>query len=112
MILGYAACMLTYRMKWFKAKGPQAVRLRQRKHELVRRYGIPENMETGLPALLEIFDVRGQRVKVFEVDRNPGWHETAWNGRSDNGDLQPSGHYILRLSAGGNVSTWKMTMVK
>lgn len=51
MILGYAACMLTYRMKWFKAKGPQAVRLRQRKHELVRRYGIPENAVGGSLAL-------------------------------------------------------------
>lgn len=49
--MGYAACMLTYRMKWFKAKGPQAVRLRQRKHELVRRYGIPENAVGGSLAL-------------------------------------------------------------
>lgn len=34
-------------MKWFKAKGPEAARLRQRKHELVRRYGIPENAVGG-----------------------------------------------------------------
>ncbi len=80
--------------------------------ETTVRYGIPENLAAGSSARLEIFDVRGQRVKTFEVDRNPGWHETVWDGRSDSGDVQPSGHYILRLSAGSTVSTWKMTMVK
>jgi len=38
-------------MKWFRAKGPQAARLRQRKHQLVRRYGIPENAVGGSLAL-------------------------------------------------------------
>ena len=38
-------------MKWFKAKGPQAARLRQRTHQLVRRYGIPENAVGGSLAL-------------------------------------------------------------
>jgi hypothetical protein len=34
-------------MKWFKAKGDQAARLRQRKYELVRRFEIPENILGG-----------------------------------------------------------------
>ena len=34
-------------MKWFKAKGPQAARLRKRKHELLRRFNIPENALPG-----------------------------------------------------------------
>lgn len=38
-------------MKWFQAKGPEAARIRQRKHELVRRYGIPENAIGGSLAL-------------------------------------------------------------
>jgi hypothetical protein len=38
-------------MKWFSAKGPQAARLRQRKHQSVRRYGIPENAVGGSLAL-------------------------------------------------------------
>jgi len=51
LILGNSACIFTRSMKWFKAKGPQAARLRQRKHELVRRYGIPENAVGGSLAL-------------------------------------------------------------
>ena len=38
-------------MKWFKAKGPEAARLRQRKHELVRSYDIHENAVGGSLAL-------------------------------------------------------------
>ena len=45
-------------------------------------------------------------------DLEPGWHEVQWNGRDDAGVLMPSGHYVVRLMAGSEVSTWKMTMVK
>lgn len=38
-------------MTWFEAKGDAAVRLRQRKCELVRRYRIPENAVGGSLAL-------------------------------------------------------------
>lgn len=38
-------------MKWFEAKGAQAARLRQRKFEIVRRLGIPENLLPGSLAL-------------------------------------------------------------
>jgi len=34
-------------MKWFVAKGPAASRLRQRKHELLRRFPIPEHALPG-----------------------------------------------------------------
>jgi hypothetical protein len=34
-------------MKWFKAKGAAAARLRQRKHALLREFGIPENALPG-----------------------------------------------------------------
>ena len=34
-------------MKWFKAKGRVAARLRQRKHELLRKYQIPEDALPG-----------------------------------------------------------------
>ena len=38
-------------MKWYKAKGNAAARLRQRKYELVRRFGIPAD---GLPGSLAL----------------------------------------------------------
>lgn len=38
-------------MRWFNARGPAAARLRKRKYELVRRFGIPENALPGSLAL-------------------------------------------------------------
>ncbi len=38
-------------MKWYKAKGSTAARLRQRKHELVGRFGIPADGLAGSLAL-------------------------------------------------------------
>jgi hypothetical protein len=38
-------------MKWFRAKGAGASRLRQRKHALLRRFSIPENALPGSLAL-------------------------------------------------------------
>jgi len=37
--------------RWFSAKGPQAARLRKRKHELLRRFEIPEKVLPGSLAL-------------------------------------------------------------
>ncbi len=34
-------------MKWFQVKGDEAARLRKRKYDLVRKYGIPENLLPG-----------------------------------------------------------------
>ncbi len=80
--------------------------------ETTIRYGIPESLEVSAKVRLELFDVRGQRVREFPVDTSPGWHEVQWNGRDQSGVVMPSGHYVVRLMAGGEVSTWKMTMVK
>jgi len=33
--------------KWYKAKGDTAARLRQRKHELVRQFAVPEDLLPG-----------------------------------------------------------------
>lgn len=34
-------------MEWFRVKGDEAARLRKRKYDLVRKYGIPENLLPG-----------------------------------------------------------------
>ena len=44
--------MYTYQqMRWFRAKGSAASRLRQRKHQLLRRFQIPEHALPGSLAL-------------------------------------------------------------
>ncbi len=76
------------------------------------RYGLPESHTAGSRVALEIFDVRGQRVRSLPTADAPGWHEVTWDGRGDDGTIRPSGHYVVRLVADGKVTTWKMTMVK
>lgn len=80
--------------------------------ETTIRYGIPETLTGSSRVSLELYDVRGQRVRIFPVNTSPGWHEVQWNGRDEFGVMMPSGHYVVRLMAGDQVSTWKMTMVK
>ena len=38
-------------MQWFNPRGPEASRLRQRKYELIRQFGIPEDALPGSLAL-------------------------------------------------------------
>jgi len=79
--------------------------------ETTIRYGIPEGVEDQRIAL-ELFDIRGQRVRSFQPAETPGWHTAVWDGRDDAGTLLSSGHYIVRLVCGGRTTTWKMTMLK
>lgn len=79
--------------------------------ETTIRYGVPEGVQDQRIAL-ELFDIRGQRVRSFQPAETPGWHTAVWDGRDDAGTLLSSGHYIVRLVCGGRTSTWKMTMLK
>jgi hypothetical protein len=75
-------------------------------------YGVPEGMATGTRMALEIFNLRGQRLRHFEVDSEPGWHEVTWDGRDDFGRMQATGTYVTRYICGDKVEVTKMTMVK
>ncbi|MDO9695431.1 MAG: FlgD immunoglobulin-like domain containing protein [Candidatus Latescibacteria bacterium] len=79
--------------------------------ETTIRYGVPAGAQDQRIAL-ELYDIRGQRVRSFQPAETPGWHTMVWNGRDDSGTLLSSGHYIVRLVCGGRESTWKMTMLK
>lgn len=75
-------------------------------------YGVPEGLDTGARLALEIYNLRGQRVRSFEVDAAPGWHEVSWNGLDDGGRPQATGTYITRYICGDQVEVGKMTMIK
>ena len=63
---------------------------------------------------LDIFDVEGRHVRrlaagTFEV----GPHAFSWDGRSQQGALQPSGVYFYRLVVDGAVAvTRRMVLLK
>ncbi len=64
-------------------------------------------------ARLAIHDAQGRVVRtlVDEVQRS-GRHQVDWDGKTDGGDAAASGIYFMRLSAGGESLTRKITMLK
>jgi len=75
-------------------------------------YAVPQDIATGDRVRLEIFAVNGQRVRRFDVDRSPGWHEVRWDGRDDKGLGAATGMYVTMFAVGDHVVTNKMTMLK
>jgi hypothetical protein len=75
-------------------------------------YGVPEDTPAGAAVALEIYDVRGKRVRSFPVETSAGWHEQVWDGRDDRGQVQATGTYVLRYVCDGQVAVGKLTMVK
>ena len=56
---------------------------------------------------LEVFDLRGRRVRTLVADREyAGWHRVAWDGADERGQGLPSGIYFCRLDVG----SWSRTM--
>jgi hypothetical protein len=56
---------------------------------------------------IEIFNINGQSVKVFEGESGAGTSQVEWNASS-----APSGVYLYRFSAGNFVETRKMVLLK
>ena len=77
------------------------------------RYQIPENAHDGAPVSLEVFDLRGRKVRTLVgEDQAPGYYAVQWNGRGDHGERLASGIYLYRLSAGTFQETRRMLLVK
>ena len=75
-------------------------------------YSVPVGLAPGAALVLEVYDVRGQRVRRFEVDRSPGEHEVFWNGVDESGRAVGSGIYLTRFVCGDEALTRKMTLLK
>jgi hypothetical protein len=75
-------------------------------------YGVPDGTPSETRVALEIYNLRGHRVRTFEIEALPGWHEEVWDGRDDRGQIQATGTYIMRYICGDRVEVGKLTMVK
>jgi hypothetical protein len=63
--------------------------------------------------LLEVFNILGQRVQTVTDDyREAGPHTETWDGRGADGVEVASGVYLYRLSAGRQVATRKMVLIR
>jgi hypothetical protein len=62
---------------------------------------------------IEIFNLRGQRVRVLLNDQmERGHHSVLWNGTDSNGDSVGSGIYFYRVQAGSESVTRRMLLLK
>jgi len=73
-------------------------------------FAVPQDAGT---VVLEIFDVRGQRVRTLVQEPLPAGHHTRiWHGRTDAGTQVASGVYFYRLRGQGFSETQKMVLVQ
>ena len=93
---------------------------------LLQNFPNPFNPETWIPYQLAgaanvsitIYDVQGHHVRQIEVgERSAGVYldkETAayWDGRSDRGELTPSGIYFYQLQAGDYTAVRRLVILK
>lgn len=65
------------------------------------------------PALLEVLDVQGRRVRrLLEGQQDAGLHQVAWDGLDDAGRPAPAGIYLQRLVASGVTSAQKLSLLR
>ncbi len=76
-------------------------------------YDVPVGYKDGVKVVLEVFNIRGQRVSTLVNDhKTPGSYVINWNGKDDAGRRVGSGIYIYRIKAGDFTSTKKMVILK
>jgi hypothetical protein len=73
------------------------------------------NYELGCsgPVAVTVHDVSGRLVRRLESGPRPaGGHVARWDATDGRGRIVPAGVYFVRLSAGGEVSTGRLTLVR
>jgi subtilisin family serine protease len=64
------------------------------------------------PVRVEIYDIRGRRVRLLLEESMPaGAHQLAWDGRDDGGRSVSSGNYLARLSVHRGAPTSRKLML-
>ena len=63
---------------------------------------------------LEIFNMKGQKVKTFEIPQSEikNQNSVTWNGTDENGKMVSSGMYLYKLKSGNFTATKKMILMK
>jgi hypothetical protein len=74
---------------------------------------IPFELPARLRAVVDVFDLRGARVRrLLDRDLEAGPHALTWDGRDDRGAPLASGVYFVRLRAGGVGDARKITWTR
>jgi len=65
------------------------------------------------PVRLDVFDVRGMRVRrLVDADMDPGIHRITWDGLDDGGRATASGLYFSRLQTAAGTKVAKMLLAR
>ncbi|MEA2064503.1 MAG: SUMF1/EgtB/PvdO family nonheme iron enzyme [Gemmatimonadota bacterium] len=76
-------------------------------------FTIPDLGVETLPVSLEVFSLRGRRVKTLLFSNlGAGRYSVVWDGRDETGRQASSGVYLYRLSLPGSSLTRKMVLLK
>jgi hypothetical protein len=62
--------------------------------------------------VMDIFDLRGRKIRSLALDAISGVVSQSWDGRDDKGLICPNGIYLARLELGGRRATLKLSLVK
>jgi flagellar hook assembly protein FlgD len=70
-------------------------------------------LEQPSHASLAVYDIAGRCVRtLFSGPGAVGSHVTTWDGSDDRGGRVPAGVYLVRLDAGGQVATRKISLLR
>ncbi len=109
---------VSYEEPWGVEQIPHAIRLEQNfPNPFNPSTTIVYNLDNDSEIRLEIFSVRGRKVRVLVEGLQPaGIHSVTWDGLGSDGQTVASGVYLCRLSVtrphGTSVVTKKMVAVK
>lgn len=104
-------------------KSPVKLDLQSAPEELVLRPPYPNPLRTGttieysIPTQtktqISVYDLLGRRIAILKRKQEaPGVHQVQWDGRSANGSALASGPYFVRIRAGGEVRTRRVTITR
>ena len=67
----------------------------------------------GERILMEIFDIRGRKVRTLLNSSGEGIaQKVTWNGTDDHGNLLPGGIYLCRVTSGEKTITCRMVLIR
>jgi hypothetical protein len=76
-------------------------------------YGVPSTVGSGAVVRLELYNVRGAKVRTLVHRRaEPGRFVVTWNGLNDAGTAVPGGVYLYRLATGSEVLTGRLVRLQ
>jgi len=77
--------------------------------ETTIRFALPRTAQVKL----EIYNLRGQRIRVMVNGQfASGYHTAIWDGRNESGHLLASGVYLYRITANEFTATQRMLLMK